>query len=43
MVDAIRFANAAGALTVTRRGAQSALPTREEIEELLRSNQIAHE
>jgi ribokinase len=37
MEDAIRFANAAGALTVTRRGAQSALPAREEIEELLLS------
>ena len=43
MDDAIRFANAAGALTVTRRGAQSALPTRQKIEELLCSNQIAHE
>jgi ribokinase len=39
MGDAIRFANAAGALTVTRRGAQSALPAREEIEQLLSSNQ----
>ena len=37
--EAIRFANAAGAVTVTRRGAQSALPAREEIEQLLRSNQ----
>jgi ribokinase len=41
MDDAIRFANAAGALTVTRRGAQSALPAREEIEQMLRSNQGA--
>jgi ribokinase len=41
MGDAIRFANAAGALTVTRRGAQSALPTRDEIEQLLHSNQDA--
>lgn len=39
MEDAIRFANAAGALTVTRKGAQSALPAREEIEELLRNDQ----
>jgi ribokinase len=37
MEEAIRFANAAGALTVTRRGAQRALPAREEIEELLLS------
>ena len=41
MDDAIRFANAAGALTVTRRGAQSALPTREEIEQLPHGNQDA--
>jgi ribokinase len=39
MKEALRFANAAGALTVTRKGAQSALPVRGEIEELLRSNQ----
>ncbi len=32
---AIQFANAAGALTVTRRGAQSALPARDEIERML--------
>ncbi len=38
MEQAIRFANAAGALTVTRRGAQDALPTREEIEKLIPSN-----
>ena len=33
MQEAIRFANAAGALTVTRKGVQDALPTREEIGE----------
>jgi ribokinase len=38
MEEAIRFANAAGALTVTRKGAQNALPTRGEIEQLLRSD-----
>ena len=38
MDDAIRFANAAGALTVTRKGAQSALPARGEIEQLIRSD-----
>lgn len=35
MQEAIRFANAAGALAVTRRGAQDSLPTRDEIENLL--------
>jgi ribokinase len=35
LTDALRFATAAGALTCTRRGAQDALPTREEVEALL--------
>ena len=35
MREAIRFASAAGALAVTHRGAQTSLPTREEIERLL--------
>lgn len=35
---ALRFANAAGALCTTRRGAQESLPTKEEIEQLLQSN-----
>jgi ribokinase len=34
--DAIVFANAAGALTTTKRGAQDALPTRTEIDVLCR-------
>ena len=34
--DAIRFANAAGALSVTKLGAQPSAPTRQEIEELLK-------
>jgi ribokinase len=34
--DAIRFANAASALTCTRRGAQESLPERSEVEALLR-------
>lgn len=34
--EAIVFANAAGALTTTKRGAQEALPTRNEIESLCR-------
>jgi ribokinase len=33
--DAVRFANAAGALAATKRGAQESLPTRAEIERLL--------
>jgi ribokinase len=35
--EAIVRANAAGALCVTKRGAQEALPTRQEIEALLAS------
>lgn len=34
--EALRFANAAGALTVTRLGAQPSLPSREEVEAFLR-------
>ena len=41
MIEAIQFANGAGALTVTRRGAQDALPTRGEIEQLIRSDREA--
>ena len=35
LVDAVRFANAAGALSVTRLGAQPSAPSRKEIEKLL--------
>lgn len=35
--DAVRFANAAGALATTVLGAQSAIPTRSQIEELMKS------
>lgn len=35
LVEAARFGNAAGALAVTRLGAQPAMPTREEVEKLL--------
>jgi ribokinase len=35
LAQSVRYANAVGALTVTKRGAQSSLPTREETEEFL--------
>lgn len=35
--DAMRFASAAGALAVTRLGAQAGIPTRAEVEELLKA------
>ena len=35
MVDAVRFANAAGALACTKMGAMAAMPTRAEVEKLL--------
>ncbi len=37
LIEAVRFANAAGALACTRLGAQPSLPTRDEVENLLRS------
>jgi ribokinase len=37
--EAVRFASAAGALSTTKRGAQESLPTREEIERLLRKHE----
>ena len=36
--DAIRFANAAGALTVTRPGAQQSLPCREDLDRFVQAN-----
>jgi ribokinase len=39
MESAIEFANAAGALSTTRAGAQPSLPTRPEVEGLLRCSE----
>jgi ribokinase len=36
--DALRFANAAAALSVTKPGAQASIPTRREVEEFLRTH-----
>jgi ribokinase len=36
LVDACQFANAVGAISVTKLGAQSGMPTRKEVEEFLR-------
>jgi ribokinase len=41
LVDAVRFANAAGALSVTRMGAQPSVPIRQEIEKLINSKKLA--
>jgi ribokinase len=37
LVEAVRFANAVGAMAVTKHGAQPGMPTREEVEDLLKS------
>ncbi len=39
LLDAVRFANAAAAISTTRHGAQPSLPTRAEIERFLRSRE----
>jgi ribokinase len=41
LADAVRFANAAGALSVTRFGAQPSVPTRQEIEKLMNGKKFA--
>lgn len=38
--DALRFANAAGALAITRQGAQPAMPKRRDVERLLRQHPL---
>jgi ribokinase len=38
LIEAVRFANAAAAISVTRFGAQPSAPTRREIDRLLRAN-----
>ncbi len=35
--DALRFANAAAALSVTRLGAQTSIPSRDEVDRFLRA------
>jgi ribokinase len=37
LADALRFANAAAAISVTRSGAQTSIPNRGEVENLLRT------
>lgn len=41
MLDAVRFANAAGSIAVTRMGAQPSAPSRQEIEALLTDSPMA--
>lgn len=40
LIEAARFANASGALAVTRPGAQPSLPTRAEVDELLEMGRV---
>ncbi len=42
LVDAVRFANAAGALATTRLGAEPSMPTASEVAGFLASNKAAH-
>jgi ribokinase len=42
LTDAVRFANAAGALATTRLGAEPSMPKASEVAELLASNRAAH-
>jgi ribokinase len=37
LIDAVRFANAAAAISVTRLGAQPSAPSRREVQRLLKS------
>ena len=41
LIDAVSFANAAGALATTRRGAQPSLPSRAEVDALLTAGRTA--
>ena len=40
MIDAVRYANAAAALAVTRFGAQTSMPTDEEVQQFLQARQM---
>jgi ribokinase len=40
LIDAVNLAMAAGALTATKRGAQASLPTREAVDDFLRSHRM---
>lgn len=42
LAEAVRFANAAGALACTKLGAQTSIPTRDEVEELLKQASAAN-
>ena len=42
ILEAVRYANAAAALSVTRFGAQTSLPTHAEVIQLMRTNELAH-
>ncbi|HSD82585.1 MAG TPA: PfkB family carbohydrate kinase, partial [Anaerolineae bacterium] len=41
LLEAARYANAAAALAVTRLGAQTAMPTEEEVQEFLQARQMS--
>jgi ribokinase len=41
LVKAAQFANAVGALAVTKKGAQPGMPTREEVEILLKQGDLS--
>jgi len=42
LIEAVRFANAAAAISVTRLGAQVSIPTRRETQQLLATGRVKH-